>query len=117
MKKTSNMYKFAILLAIGAGLISVLQTDQLRNQLKKEREYLHQYESHNSIIQKESLNKAFENGYKRCLVDIYNGNPRYLVTETEKDGLITLWKKDSKVNKHDNPPQEVSKLNPESVQN
>ena len=95
MKNTSTMYKIAILLAIGAGFISVIQTDQLRTQLKTEREYLHYYENQNSILQRESLLRSFENGYKRCILDIYNGEPKYLLTEDPQTKGVTMWSRDS----------------------
>jgi hypothetical protein len=89
------MYKIAILLAIGAGFMSVIQTDQLRTQLKAEREHLQYYENQNTILQKEGFLKSFEDGYKKCILDIYNGEPKYLLTEDPQTKDITIWKRES----------------------
>jgi hypothetical protein len=98
MNKTSFLYKVAILLAIGAGFISVLQTAELRSQLKAEREYIKHFENQTGVFQKESLSKAFEAGYKKCILDIYKGTPEYALTKNGDTDSLTIWKRDSVVN-------------------
>lgn len=94
MKNTSLLYKIAILLAIGAGFISVLQTDQLRDQLKTERLYLKYHEDQGAAVQKEILDRCFEKGYKTALIDVYNGNPKYLLTRGVNQNEVTVWKRE-----------------------
>lgn len=98
MKDTSLMYKVAILLAIGAGTISVTQSHLLRTELRDTRLNLQAYEEQMGILQKERLIRTYENGYKACLIDIYNSDPKYLITKGQVPEGITLWKKGETIN-------------------
>jgi isocitrate dehydrogenase len=96
MKNTPVLYKIAILLAIGAGIISVTQNHELRSQLRESRETLLVYENQGVLLHKDSLLKAYDNGYKDCLVDIYNNTPKYIITVSDDKKTLNIWKQKEK---------------------
>lgn len=102
------MYKIAILLAIGAGFISILQTGQLRDQLRLERDYLAYSEAQATLVQRESLKRSYESGYKRSLIDSHLNQNSYIITEDPTTKEITLWKKESTALK--NPYAQTTEL-------
>jgi phage shock protein A len=90
--KSSHMnifYKTSVVLAIAICIASILQSHQLRSQIKELRSTIKQLENANSIL---DLDK------KQCILDAKLNKSRYLLTE--EDNKVTLWKLEEVIEKN-----------------
>lgn len=85
-------YKASIILSLAICVASILQSHQLRTQIKELKATITNLEDARSILSLESREDAIEVGYKQCIIDAQIGKSRYIVTQANDGKGLSLWK-------------------------